>query len=175
MNTLRAILSGFVFMITGGRGYQPKEYAAETPKLDIREYLNGNVKAWGMFSDWRGKIIRRFSIKMYGEWDGDNGTIKEVFSYDDDTKEERIWKVTFQNDHQFTALADDIEGEAVGKQFGNSVQMKYALNLEVDGRVHTLSVVDWLHLVDKKHLLNRAQFTKFGFPVGEIQVAFIKE
>jgi Protein of unknown function (DUF3833) len=29
-----------------------------------------------------------------------------------------------------------------------------------------------MHLIDEEHMLNRAQFSKWGFALGEVQLAF---
>ena len=48
----------------------PKNYQANQPKLDIRDYLNGEVKAWGMLENRSGEVTRRFVVDMQGTWQG---------------------------------------------------------------------------------------------------------
>ena len=90
----RAVLIGahlFAALVLGGCGatLQPSDYAAEQPKLDLKSYFNGTVDAWGMFQDRSGKVIKRFTVVMDCQWQGDTGTLDEHFTYSDGTKQRR--------------------------------------------------------------------------------------
>ena len=34
----------------------PEHYSQKSPKLDIREYFNGNIEAYGVLKDWKGEV-----------------------------------------------------------------------------------------------------------------------
>ena len=36
------------------------QYAQEKPVLDMQQYFNGTIDAWGMFQDRSGKVVKRF-------------------------------------------------------------------------------------------------------------------
>ena len=61
----------------------PKTYENNNPKLDIRDFLSGKVKAWGMLEDRSGKVTRRFVVDMEGRWNGNEGVLEEYFTFDD--------------------------------------------------------------------------------------------
>ena len=103
----------------------PKDYQNNQPKLDIRQYLNGKVKAWGVLEDRSGKITRRFVVDMIGKWQGNKGILEEDFIFDDGEKSRRVWTIIFDDENNFTATADDVIGQAAGSQYGNALQMKY--------------------------------------------------
>ena len=107
----------------------PKDYKENTPKLDIRHYLNGKIKAWGMLENRSGKVTRRFVVEMQGKWQGNEGILEEDFIFDDGEKSKRIWTIKFSDDHHFTATAADVIGQAQGSQYGNAMQMEYVLDL----------------------------------------------
>ncbi len=65
----------------------PKIYEKNSPKFDVREYFNGKLEAYGVVKDWRGKITRRFHVKMDGKWQGNEGVLKESFIFDDGEKQ----------------------------------------------------------------------------------------
>lgn len=156
----------------------PKNYENNNPKLDIRDYLNGKVKAWGILEDRSGKITRRFVVDMQGKWQGNSGILEEYFTFDDGEKSNRIWKIEFKDDHNFTAKADDVVGIAKGSQYGNAMQMKYVLDLEVDkekGTRYEVSLDDWMYLVDKKILVNKSTIKKFGITFGKLTIFFEKQ
>jgi hypothetical protein len=156
---------------------QPKNYQANSPKLDIRNYLNGKIKAWGMLEDRNGKVTRRFTVEMEGKWEGNNGVLEEYFTFDDGEKSERIWTINFSDDHNFTASADDVVGKAKGSQYGNAMQMEYVLDLEVDKEKQTrynVTLDDWMYLLDDKILVNKSTIKKFGITFGKLTIFFQK-
>lgn len=156
---------------------KPKDYVANNPKLDIRDYLNGKVKAWGMLEDRSGKVTRRFSVDMEGKWSGNKGILEEYFTFDDGEKSERIWTIEFSDDHNFTASAADVVGIAKGSQYGNAMQMEYVLDLVVDkekGTRYNVTLDDWMYLLDEKTLVNKSVIKKFGITFGKLTIFFQK-
>jgi hypothetical protein len=155
----------------------PKDYQNNQPKLDIRNYLNGKIKAWGMIEDRKGKITRRFTVDMEGSWNGDHGKLTEYFTFDDGEKSSRIWHINFSDQHNFNAKADDVIGEAKGSQYGNVMQMEYVLDLEVDKVKKTrynVTLDDWMYLIDDKILVNKSEIKKFGISFAKLTIFFQK-
>lgn len=159
----------------GGCGYHTEDYAENTPKLDIREYLNGPLTVHGMIFDWKGKASRHFTANLVGSWEGNVGTLTEDFTYSDGQKQHRIWQLRMSDDHSFTGTANDVIGTAKGTQHGNAVNMSYTLaHKDKDGSTINLSVDDWLYLTQQGDVLNRTKLYKFGVPVGEVFISFSK-
>lgn len=155
----------------------PKDYENNNPKLDIRQYLNGKIKAWGMLEDRSGKITRRFTVDMEGKWNGNEGVLEEYFTFDDGEKSERIWTIKFSDDHNFTATAADVIGQAKGSQYGNVMQMEYVLDLEIDRQKKTrynVKLDDWMYLLDEKILVNKSEIKKFGITGAKLTIFFQK-
>jgi len=144
------------------------------PKFDIREYLNGNLDAWGTLIRRDGTADPQFFVKMKAEWRGDKGTLAEEFTYTDGTKKSRLWHFTMTDDHHFTGTAADVVGVGKGEQFGNAVNMKYVLQVPYKGKTVNVKMDDWLYRIDETHVINRTQMTKFGFNVGELVIGFRK-
>ena len=48
-------------LVTGCAGPQVTDYAAEQPVLDLRQYFNGTLDAYGLFTDRSGKVVKRFT------------------------------------------------------------------------------------------------------------------
>ena len=156
----------------------PKDYQNNSPKLDIRQFLDGKVEAWGILENKSGKITRRFNVKMEGKWQGNKGVLEEHFTFDDGEKSERIWTIEFQDDNNFTAFADDVVGKAKGSQYGNALQMKYVLDLEVDKDKKTrynMVLDDWMYLLDEKTLVNKSEIKKFGITFAKLTIFFRKK
>lgn len=160
-------------LLTGCASPTPNDYAAETPKLDVRNYFNGTIDAWGVFHDRSGKVVKRFSVVMKCSWSGNTGTLDEHFTYSDGTTQQRVWTLTKNGDH-YVGTAADVVGEAKGLAAGNALNWSYTLRLPVDGSVYDVQMDDWMYLMDDKTLLNRAVMSKFGFRVGEVFLSFTK-
>ena len=78
------VLMGVITMISGcSAGGKLDSYSEMKPPLELESYFNGPVKAWGIVQDRSGKVTRRFSVDMVGEWQGDTGTLTENFEYFD--------------------------------------------------------------------------------------------
>lgn len=154
-------------------GPTPKDYAANTPTLDLRDYLKGPLVAKGVLFDYTGKVDLAFHVDIAGSWNGNKGTLEEHFRYSDGRTEARTWHIAFTDDHHFTATAADVVGTAQGSQYGNSVNMRYTLNATRPGGERILlSMDDWMYLLDDKTLINRTTMRKYGIKVGELVISF---
>lgn len=150
----------------------PGDYAQETPKLDLKTYLNGPLLAHGIFTDRGGAVKRRFIVKMQARWQGDVGTLEEDFDYSDGEKQRRVWTITALGNGRYRGQAADVVGEATGVAAGNTLRWTYTLQLPVDGRTYEVDFEDWFYLMDDKVMLNKASMSKFGVKLGEVTLAF---
>lgn len=173
----KTILSIIIMSLFSCSNITPKTYENNHPKLDIRQYLNGKIKAWGMLENRSGKVTRRFVVDMEGKWDDNEGILEEYFTFDDGEKSERIWTIKFSDDHHFTATASDVIGQAKGSQYGNVMQMEYILDLEIDHQKKTrynVKLDDWMYLLDEKILVNKSDIKKFGITWARLTIFFQK-
>jgi hypothetical protein len=123
--------------MAGCAGPQIGDYAAEKPVLDMRQYFNGTIDAYGVFTDRSGKVVKRFTVVMTCSWQGppgqETGVLDEAFSYSDGTTDRRIWTLKRTADGRYTGTAADVLGEASGEEKGNAFRWGYTLKLPVDG------------------------------------------
>jgi len=164
----------FLF-ISACSSVRPLDYAQESPKLDFRNYLQGQLSGWGVFQDRSGKVTKRFRIEMLANWQGDAGTLTENFSFNDGTKQTRQWQLTRQDAQHYTGKANDSVGIGTGEQQGNSMHWLYTIRTETDSGVYDLDYDYWMYMIDDKTLINRATLSKFGFTLGTIIVTFHKD
>ena len=150
----------------------PADYAQEQPRLDLRSYFNGPLTAHGVFIDRSGRVVKRFTVKMVGTWNGDTGVLEEDFFYSDGSTERRVWTLKDLGNGRWSGTAADVAGEAVGQSAGNALNWRYTLKLPVDGRVYEVQFDDWMYLMDERVMLNRAVMSKFGFTLGEVLLTF---
>ena len=159
---------------SGCAGPSVNDYASEKPVLDLRQYFNGVVDAWGIFTDRSGKVVKRFTVVMHCKWDGDQGVLDEDFVYSDGTKQKRIWKLQHLGNGRYSGQADDVIGMADGQTRGNAFNWRYTLALPVDGQVWHVQFDDWMYLLDDKVMLNKAAMSKFGIFLGEVTLSFTR-
>ena len=169
-----ALALGTLMALGGCSAPRVTDYAAQRPLLDMREYFNGTLDAYGIFTDRSGAVVKRFTVVMDCRWSGNEGVLDEAFSYSDGTQQRRVWRLTAQPDGRFVGRADDVVGEARGQQSGNAFQWSYTLVLPVDGRVIEVQFDDWMYLVDERVMLNRAAMSKFGVHLGDVTLSFSK-
>jgi hypothetical protein len=152
-----------------------EDYAAAEPRLELEEYFEGRIDAWGMFQDRFGKVRRRFSVTIDGSVDDDGVlTLDERFVYDDGETERRIWRIRRTGEDTWEGEADGVVGRAVGERSGNALNWRYDFDLPYDGDTLRVAFDDWLWLQDERVLINRAYMSKFGIRLGEVFITFVK-
>lgn len=150
------------------------DYAAQKPVLELRDYFNGTLDAYGIFTDRSGQVVKRFTVVMVCNWQGDQGVLDEAFSYSDGTTQRRVWRLQRLADGRYTGQADDVVGTAQGQQSGNAFHWTYTLALPVDGRIIEVQFDDWMYLMSDKVMLNKAAMRKWGVDLGEVTLSFVK-
>ena len=165
---------GSLWGLTGCASQKIETYNNEQPVLDLQQYFNGTLDAYGVFTDRSGTVVKRFTVVMRCSWTGDQGVLDEDFTYSDGTTQKRIWRLTKLKDGRFTGRADDVVGEALGETRGNAFHWTYTLALPVDGRVFEVQFDDWMYLMTDKVMLNKATMRKFGVYLGEVTLSFTK-
>jgi Protein of unknown function (DUF3833) len=157
---------------------QVADYANEKPVFDLKNYFNGMVDGWGIFTDRSGKVVRRFIVTMNCSWNGEEGILDEDFVYSDGKKEKRIWRMKRMAGSdgvvRYEGRADDVVGVGNGEQRGNAFRWGYTLALPVDGKVYEVQFDDWMYQMDNKVVINKATMSKFGITLGELVVTFTK-
>jgi hypothetical protein len=116
-----------------------------------------------------GRVTTRFVADMNGVWrDDGTATLGESFRYASGGTQEREWRITMRPDGNFTAVAEDIIGEAVGELSGATLRMRYRIRLPESGGGWEMDVTDWLYLAEDGVILNRSQFRRFGIKLAEL-------
>jgi hypothetical protein len=159
--TLRARYGSF-------RAQIPADLARMGPTFDLKSHLNGPILCEGMIYGPTGRVVSRFVAEMEGRWDGDTGTLSEVFRYDSGTTQHRQWTLALQPGGAIKATAPDVVGTGTGVASGAGVQLRYRIRLTPEAGGHVLDVVDWMVLMENGTIMNRSQFTKFGILVAEL-------
>ena len=167
-----------IFLITScskNNSMNPEDFKNKEPRLIIEKYLSGNVKAWGVLQNRSGKVIRQFSAKLNGKWDGKQLILDEKFNWDDGEIQTRQWQITKIDDNKYEGTAGDVVGKAKGYSYGPAFKFEYVLLVPVKGKEIKITFDDWIFKQDDRVAINRATMTKFGFKVAELTVVFVKD
>ena len=60
---------------------KPRDYRDQSPKLDIRQELNGTLQCEGVIYGPTGRVSSRFVAEMRASWEGNTGKMTESFRY----------------------------------------------------------------------------------------------
>lgn len=177
MQSVRVMVLLAAFGLLGGCASPSlKDYADETPAMDLVEYFSGNVTAYGQFQDLRGKVRRRFTVSIQGDWNGQTLTLNEDFVYDDGETETRVWTLEPDAAGRWSGRADGVVGEAEGETAGNAFNWRYQFDLKTgDGQTTRVRFDDWLWRHSDDVVINKAYVSKFGFTIGEVVIFFVRD
>lgn len=148
-------------------------------KLNLEEFFDGNLVAYGQFQDILGTVRRSFVVTITGDWDGDRLRLVEDFAYEDGSTEQRVWTLTKTGPDSWTGTAPGVIGAAVGQEQDNRFNWKYEIDLPIpsaDGTTDTMRVTfdDWMWLLAEDRLLNLAYVKRYGFDIGTVTISFEK-
>ena len=160
--------------LAGCAAPSPADYAAQTPRFDLKTYFDGELLAHGMFTDRSGRVQRRFVATIGAQWTGNQGVLDERFTWSDGKTERRVWRITDEGGGRYVGRADDVVGEAIGVAAGPALNWRYTMRLPVDDKVYEVQFDDWMLLIDERVMLNRAVMSKFGIRLGEITISFAR-
>jgi len=150
------------------RRQKSSDYAGPGPKFDLREHLSGPILCEGVIYGPTGRVASRFVADMLGSWEGDTGTLREVFRYDNGAVQEREWTLATAVGGDIVATAADVVGNGTGRVEGSAVVLRYRIRLTPEAGGHVLDVTDWMYLMENGTIMNRSQFRKFGIKVAEL-------
>ncbi len=148
-------------------------------KLNMEEFFDGELVAYGQFQDVLGTVRRSFVVDIKGDWDGERLRLVEDFVYEDGSTEQRIWTLTKTGPDSWTGTAPGVIGQAAGQEKDNRFNWVYEIDLPVpsaDGTSETLRVTfdDWMWQLSEDRLLNLAYVKRYGFDIGVVTISFEK-
>ena len=173
MPKLAMALGLAVTLLTSGCATQNiQSYQNVSPTLDMHQFFSGQIDGWGMFQGRNGEVKKRFTVDINATHEGDDVIVlDEKFAWADGTKSQRIWRLTQQADGQWKGTAGDVIGEASGQVAGNALHWQYVLDLPGDGKTYQVNFDDWMYLISKDVMLNRAVMSKFGVELGSVTLS----
>lgn len=149
-------------------------------KLNLEEFFDGDLVAYGQFQDVFGTVRRAFVVTIHGDWDGKTVRLQEDFVYEDGAQEQRIWTLAKTGEDTWAGTAPGVIGTATGVESDNRFNWQYEIDLPIpssDGSVETMRVTfdDWMWLLSDDRLFNRAYVKRYGVDIGDVSISFEKK
>jgi hypothetical protein len=156
-----------------------QDASLSTRELELEEFFDGRLVAYGQFQDIFGTVRRQFVVDITGDWNGERLRLVEDFTYEDGATEQRIWTLVKTGDETWEGTAPGVIGVAKGIEQGDRFNWKYTIDLPVpaaDGTATTMRVTfdDWMWLQSDDRLFNRAYMKRYGVDVGDVSISFEK-
>lgn len=152
-----------------------QQYSANKPEFIPEDFFSGQLTAHGVIKNRGGEVTRYFTASIDASWSNGVGTLAEKFVFNDGEIQYRTWTLTPTPSGQYSATAGDVIGTGIAKTSGNAMQLDYVLEIDYRNKKMNLDVEDWMWRVDENTVINHSILRKWGFRVGSIQLAIIKQ
>ena len=177
---MRLLLTLCVVLLAGCAGKPSLTDASlSTRHLNIEQFFDGDLVAYGQFQDIFGTVRRQFKVTIKGDWNGKRLKLLEDFVYEDGSTERRVWTLVKTGPETWTGTAPGVIGQAVGVEKGDRFNWRYTIDLPVpaaDGPAKTVRVTfdDWIWLQSDSRAFNRAYMKRYGVDIGDVSISFEK-
>ena len=169
---IRAVVLVFVGLLAGCGGTRIEEFAGEQTRMRPEHFFVGRLQGSGVFVDLFGNVRDQFVMDMTGHRQGEDVILDEMFTFKDGRKERRVWTIRKTGEEHYEGRAADIVGVATGRTAGNVLNWRFVLPVDIGiGRVDA-QFDQWMFLQDSGVLINRAEVSARGLPIGQVIVAF---
>ncbi len=132
--------------------------------------FRGRLYADGRFRNAITGSERPFKVVLDGRWDGRNLTLREAFAFADGEKDVKTWVFTRTGPGTYTGTREDVVGTARVVTEAGAVRLSYDVVLG-GSQVHFEDVIE---RGPGGAILNRAIVSKFGVPVGSVDLTFAR-
>src|SRR5436190_2087249 len=134
--------------------------------LVLESFFAGRTVGDGRFVNSWTRSERRFHVVIDGTWDGHTLALSESYAYADGLREKKSWHIEQTAPGTFTGTYDDTIGSADIWSEGEAVRLRYKLKLAGVA----LDFDETMTLRDDGSVIDRARVTKWGIPVGRLEV-----
>jgi len=145
-----------------------EDYEKNQPRMDVREFFDGNLSAHGIVKNRSGEVIRYFNATIIASWDDGVGKLDETFYFDDGEEQKRTWILQPDSSGNLSGTANDVIGSSKMNVSGNSLFMQYILRIPYEDNALDLQIDDRMYRVSDQVIINESTMRKWGFEVGKI-------
>lgn len=138
----------------------------------LEKELVGSGTGSGVFRNTLSGSERRFAVRFRGMRTKEGVDLAEDIAYADGEKERHVWRFTKTGPGTYEGRRDDVVGVAKGRVTGNTLTLAYEVKLKTGGSTAQVRFDDTLVLTGPGRVVNKATVSKFGVPVGTVDLSF---
>jgi hypothetical protein len=147
----------------------------DAPAFTMETFFKGRTVGKGAFVSSIAGVNRPLTVITNGRWDGKTLTLREDFFFADGEKDVKTWRFTRTAPGIYEGTREDVIGKVDVRQVGNTVELRYSADVRgKDGSVTRLDFADTIAPLDRRRVLNKAVVSKFGVPIGDIDIIFAR-
>ena len=132
----------------------------------------GRTYARGVFTNGFTGSKRPFSVVLDGRWDGKVLRLREAFAYDDGERDVKTWILTRTGPGMFSGTREDVVGTAIIYTDGAAVRLGYDVDIATSSGSIRVRFEDVIERRGDGTVVNRAIVSKFGLPIGDVDLVF---
>lgn len=169
---VKGVVILFLGLLAGCGGTRIEDFAGGQSQMRPEHFFVGRLQGSGVFVDLFGNVRDQFVMDMNGHLRGDDVILDELFTFKDGRQERRVWTIRKTGEDRYEGRAADVIGVATGRTAGNVLNWRFVLPVDV-GLGHVDALFDqWMFLQDSGVLINKAEVSTHGLPIGQVIVAF---
>lgn len=157
------------------RTVAPLDYLDNAAKMNIKNFLNGDLAGFAIVQNDKGKIESTFSIKAIGKWEDTHGTIQYNYAYNGGKKEGRTWLITMGENGEYSAIGHDFVEPANGVQIGNASRVIYSLNALYKDKKQKVEFEDKFYMIDENSAIILSTMRQGNSTLGQTIIALQKD
>lgn len=154
---------------------KPVAFENNTPKLDPVAFFGGKTKSYGVMESRVGKPTAQITTETTGTVKDGKLFIEQDLFPGNGKKNHRSWQLKQIDEHNVQSTANDIDGTAKGKLYGNYFTWTFRLKLKDRSFIKHVRMQQHMYLMpDGQTLIIRSIIKKFGLIVTQITEEFKK-
>jgi hypothetical protein len=142
-----------------------------TPGFRLERRLLGVNRVSGLVHDRLGRLQVSFSGLMEARLEEGALTMTQELNYSDGRVDCRYWCIRPEGAHGYRGSTSDSVGSVTGIAQGNSVNLRYKVNLPMAGGLRRVDIDDWMYLQPDGLILSHAVLRVWGIRVGTVSGA----
>lgn len=146
------------------------------PEFHVDEFFSGNIVGWGVvYNAWNSKAVDYFHLSVAAKWNGPHGNLAYGLRYSDGKEESMNWTLALNDDHTLGIDSNQIIRPAKIHQYGSNASFVYSMYKNVNEKVHEITCVVNLTMVDSRTVVMDMNIKKYGIVVYKAFVTMQKQ
>jgi len=174
LETLASCESFQQFTSPKNKALAPVDYLEKAPKIDIKNFFNGDLEGFAITQDAQGKIDTSYTAKITGKWEDGRGTVQYNYLFNGGKKDSRTWLITINDPTSYSAIGHDFIETAQARNQGNASVVNYSLSTLFKEKKQRVDFEDQFYLVDEKSAIVISTMKQNGRVVGKAIISLKK-